>query len=72
MDRKPRARRQALPYIELVIRWNVVSPMYAPRGKQRVEDGIKSERRPVTGRIALQDLGHSERKQTYTQGLRLQ
>lgn len=66
MDKKPRAKRQALPYIELVVRRNVVSPMYAPCGKQRVEDGIKSERRPVIGRIALQDLGRSERKQTYT------
>jgi RNA-directed DNA polymerase len=45
--------------------------MYAPPGKQRVEDGIKSERRFVMNRIALQDLGHSERKLTYTHGLNL-
>jgi hypothetical protein len=50
---------------------NMVNPMYAPLGKQRAEDGVKSERRTVTGRIALQDLGHSERRQTYTHGLNL-
>ena len=50
----------------------MVNPMYAPQGKQRAEDGIRSERRPVMGRIALQDLGRSERRLTYTQGLRLQ
>ena len=45
--------------------------MYAPRGKQRAEDGVKSEWRPVMGRTALQDLGYSERKLTYTYGLNL-
>jgi hypothetical protein len=46
--------------------------MYAPRGKQRAEDGIRSEWRSVMGRIALQDLGHFERGLTYTYGLRMQ
>jgi hypothetical protein len=56
---------------------NVVNPMcplelVSSKGKQRAEDGVKSERRPVMERIALQDLGYPERKLTYTYGLRLQ
>jgi hypothetical protein len=34
-------------------------------GNSRQRKGVRSERRPVIGRIALQDLGYSERKQTY-------
>jgi hypothetical protein len=49
----------------------MVTPMYAPRGKQRAEDGVRSEWRCGMERIALQDVGYSERKQTYTYGLPL-
>ena len=61
----------------MAVMWNVVNPMrplelVSSLGKQRAEDGIKSEGRPVMGRIALQDLGRSERRLTYTKGLRLQ
>jgi hypothetical protein len=34
-------------------------------GNSGQRKGVRSERRPVMGRIALQDLGYSERKQTY-------
>jgi len=57
--------------VELAVIQNMVNPMYTPRGEQRAEDGVKSERRPVTGRITLQDLGYSEKKPTYTYGLNL-
>ncbi|MDR2783539.1 MAG: hypothetical protein LBB48_06860 [Treponema sp.] len=46
----------------MVIMRNMVNPMYAHQGKQRVEDRIK---RPVTGRIAIQDLGQPEKALTY-------
>ena len=35
-------------------------------GNSGQRKGVKSERCPVMGRIAFQDLRHSERKQTYT------
>jgi hypothetical protein len=35
-------------------------------GNSGQRKGVRSERRPVMGRIALLDLGYSERKQTYT------
>ena len=63
--------RPALKRVELAVIQNMVNTMYAPRGKQRAEDGVKSKRHSVMGRIALQDLGHSERRQTYTYGLNL-
>jgi hypothetical protein len=71
MDKAPSDYRPALKCAELVITRNVVNPMYAPRGKQRAEDSIKSEWWFVMNRIALQDLGRSERRQTYTYGLSL-
>ncbi|MDR2742788.1 MAG: hypothetical protein LBB98_11645, partial [Treponema sp.] len=58
---------------DLKVRGNVVNPMEPFRGNSgQREDGIKSERRPVIGRIALRALGYSERRLTYTDGLRLQ
>ena len=71
MDERLRTTRPALKRVELAVIQNMVNPMYAPLGKQRAEDGVKSERRSVTERIALQDLGCSERKLTYTYGLSL-
>jgi hypothetical protein len=35
-------------------------------GNSGQRKGVRSEGHPVMGRIALQDLGHSERKQIYT------
>ncbi|GHU14920.1 hypothetical protein FACS1894163_00020 [Spirochaetia bacterium] len=32
---------------------NMVNPKYAPQGKQRAEDGVKSEGRSVMERIEL-------------------
>jgi hypothetical protein len=66
MDKEPPGYGQTLKRTEMVTKRNVVNPMYAPPGKQRAEESIKSERRPVMGRTALQDLGHSERRLTYT------
>ena len=68
--------RPALNRVELAAIQNMVNPMYAPThacmcGKQRAEDGVKSKRRSVMERIALQDLGYSEKKLTYTYGLNL-
>jgi hypothetical protein len=40
--------------------------MEPPEGDSGQRKGVKSEWRPIMGRTALQDLGHSERKQTYT------
>ena len=41
-------------------------------GNSGQRNGVRSERRPVMGRIAFQDLRRSERKQTYAAVLRLQ
>ena len=75
--RAPPDYRPALKCVEMAVIQNMVNPMKAPctpvgcAGKQRAEDGVKSKGRSVMERIALQDLGHSERKLTYAHGLNL-
>ena len=71
MDGRLRTTRPALKRVELAVIQNMVNPMYAPLGKQRAEDGVKSEGRSVMERTALQDLGYPERELTYTYGLNL-